>query len=62
MTEVGIDDLKDWLNSREFYELCQTYRTTPVTDPYKVLKAFNDIQWSILDRVRRAHDSTPSSQ
>ena len=44
--------LKKFLDGEEFYNLCQIYRTTPVTEPVKVLVAFKNLQAQILKQTK----------
>jgi len=50
--DVSRTRLKKWLDSREFYELCQTYRLALPSDQAKVIEAFEDIKRHILQETR----------
>ena len=41
--------MKDWLDSKEFYELCQAYRHAPVHNNTLVLAAWEKMKRGILD-------------
>jgi hypothetical protein len=44
--------LKKWLDDREFYELCQAYRTAPLTDQAIVIESFEKIKRAILRQIK----------
>lgn len=40
--------MKEYLNSKEFYELMQAYRIAPMTDQERVCKTFEEVKEGIL--------------
>lgn len=50
--EVTRTRLKRWLDSEEFYNLCQLYRTTLPDDQEKVVTTFEMIKGKILAQIR----------
>jgi hypothetical protein len=43
------EQLKKWLDSREFYELMQRYRCAPLVKQEVVIEAFEDVKKGILN-------------
>lgn len=46
--------LQEWMNSRDFYELSQAYRTAPVADQAEVISRWNNLKVSIAGNARSA--------
>ena len=44
-------NIKEYLDSKEFYELMQMYRHTPVSYPAMVVQAFEDVKSYIIKMV-----------
>lgn len=47
------DDLSRWLESQEFYEICQRYRWSPLTNQEEATKAFENLKKAILEHAHR---------
>lgn len=50
--------LDEWLESREFYELMQTYRHTPASDIKGTSRAFNKIKEAISEKAEQMKSLT----
>ena len=44
-------DIKEYLDSQEFYELMQDYRTSPITQQVYVIRAYEDVKNFIIKMV-----------
>jgi hypothetical protein len=51
--ELGVKmvDIMAWLESQEFYELCQAYRTAPAYDQEQTTRAFDELKRLIKLRI-----------
>lgn len=49
-----VEKLQEWMNSRDFYELSQAYRTAPVADQTEVISRWNNLKVSIAGNARAA--------
>lgn len=48
---MSVQSLKKWVESREFYELCQRYRNTPFYNQPNVVKAYREIKDAIKQKA-----------
>lgn len=53
MSKEQLLKLKDWLNSQEFYEICQEYRHAPIASPATQIERFNYLKREILAVAKR---------
>lgn len=44
------NNLKEWLDSQEFYELMQAYRCAPMMPQGPVIEAFEDVKAKVLEQ------------
>ena len=54
-------DIKEYLYDREFYELMQIYRHTPLVYPAMVVKAFEDVKSYIIKMVEEMNKPEPKT-
>ena len=52
------DRLRQWLDSREFYELMAQYRHAPVTSQEQVVQAFEYVKNGICEKVKELSKPT----
>ena len=45
------DDIKEYLDSKEFFDLMQDYRFAPITQQVYVIRAFEDVKSYIIKMV-----------
>ena len=45
------DDVKEYLDSEEFFNLMQIYRHTPVSQPADVIEAYENVERFIIKMV-----------
>ena len=54
-------DIKEYLDSKEFYELMQIYRHTPLGYPAMVVQAYEDVKSYIIKMVDEINKPEPKT-
>jgi len=50
-------NIREWLNSREFYEVCYAYRVTPLVPPAQVVENFEALKDEIEKKFKEFYYS-----